>query len=430
MDSANSEATPEPQVIFRGKKRKTYRQRAEPTSDTNINNNNVNEDASPATTAAEAPQPATASPNLTEAPTTTTATEEEEKESGLTVSEVLRLRNARKARLGGVKFGGPTSDAPPSATATEMLDDLSLMIREEEGKVLDVAAGVQKRFAPQTGLSTELVNKHMEEYIESELARRHHAVVSSSSTSAAAPSPAPRGIGLVVPSSSSSQHHQEPRNNKDITGIGSDTKPPAHPHRALQGQLMEIDLGDEARSRNEALTERATRRILHGEAVADDDDDTDGKSGGGGRPRKVRLGRDGKPWRPRNRRTSDDVRRDQLVEEILRENRHVYETPTPPAAPTPGGGADGAEPDGAADDRIAEEFRREFMDAQAERQQKRKKPANAPPGGGSGGPGGSKGGQKDEDVLKGPKLGGSRNVRAAMRNLLLEKAKEAKRPGR
>lgn len=68
------------------------------------------------------------------------------------------------------------------------------------------------------------------------------------------------------------------------------------------------------------------------------------------------------------------------------------------------------------------------MDAQAERQQKRKKPANAPPGGGPGGPGSK--GQKDDDVLKGPKLGGSRNVRAAMRNLLLEKAKEAKKPGR
>lgn len=65
------------------------------------------------------------------------------------------------------------------------------------------------------------------------------------------------------------------------------------------------------------------------------------------------------------------------------------------------------------------------MDAMAQRQQKRKKPTNAPPGSGPGGTG--KGGAAaDEDVLKGPKLGGSRNVRAAMRNLLLEKAKEAK----
>ncbi|KAI0889828.1 uncharacterized protein GGS22DRAFT_149234 [Annulohypoxylon maeteangense] len=418
MDSATSEATPEPQivpqVVFRGKKRKTYRQRPEPISDaTTINN--INEDA---TNPAETPRSATASEKQAE---TTTATEEEG-ENGLLVSEVLRLRNARKARLGGVKFGGhPDARATSGGGADDMLDDLSLMIREEEGKAMDVAAGVQKRFAPQTGLSAEIVNKHMEEYIESELARRHHAVASSSSSV-----PTLRGSTLTAPSASSQQVKETNDNTTTSTTTTTTTTPrPEHPHRALQGQLMEIDLGDEARSRNEALTERATRRFLHGETAAADDEDGDASSGAGGRPRKVRLGRDGKPWRPRNRRTSDDVRRDQLVEEILRENRlDVYETPTPPATATPG--AEGAE---AADDRIAEEFRREFMDAQAERQQKRKKPANAPPGGGAAGAGGGKG-QKDEDVLKGPKLGGSRNVRAAMRNLLLEKAKEAKRPGR
>jgi hypothetical protein len=35
----------------------------------------------------------------------------------------------------------------------------------------------------------------------------------------------------------------------------------------------------------------------------------------------VRLGKDGKPWRPRNRRGSDDIKRDQLVEQFLHENR-------------------------------------------------------------------------------------------------------------
>jgi hypothetical protein len=91
----------------------------------------------------------------------------------------------------------------------------------------------------------------------------------------------------------------------------------------------------------------------------------------------------------------------------------VYEAPTPPTA-----GPSGAdEDDGAADDRIAEEFKREFMDALAERQQK-KKPA-APPG--------KPGAKKDEEVLKGPKLGGSRSQRAAMRDLLLKKEKEGRK---
>lgn len=142
------------------------------------------------------------------------------------------------------------------------------------------------------------------------------------------------------------------------------------------------------------------------------------------RAKKVRLGRDGKPWRPRNRRGSDAIKRDQIVEEILRENRRmtcvlyfclsgltsvvdVYDVPSKPSEPEP-------EADGAADERLAEEFRRQFLDDVAERQLKKKKTAQpARPG--------------TEDVLKGPKLGGSRNVRAAMRDMLLKKEKEGKK---
>ena len=73
------------------------------------------------------------------------------------------------------------------------------------------------------------------------------------------------------------------------------------------------------------------------------------------------------------------------------------------------------EDEGAADERIAEEFRRNFMDAM-QRRQRRKAPAqpNRP------------GAKKDEEVLKGPKLGGSRNSRAAMRDLLLKQEQEKK----
>ncbi|KAI0854435.1 hepatocellular carcinoma-associated antigen 59-domain-containing protein [Daldinia vernicosa] len=407
MDSTSSESTPIPQVIFRGKKRKTYRQRAEPTDDDDERSRS-----------AETPRP-DGTPTASDTPAKTgTATPiqsegAEDEEKGLSVAEVLRLRNARKARLGGVKFGAGSSHGSNDATTAtadglgDGFDDLSLMIREEENKVLDIAAGVKKRFAPQTGMAAELVNKHMEEYIEAELARRHNAVALSSN-------PAARSSNQEQQQQQQQQQQQHPTT---ATATVTAVPRPEQQNRALQGQLMEIDLGDEARSRNEALTERA-RRKLHGEAIEDDDEQRQQS----GRPKKVRLGRDGKPWRPRNRRNSDDIKRDQLVEEILRESRlDVYEAPTPP----PAASGSGAEDDGAADDRIAEEFRREFMDAMAQRQQKRKKPTNAPPGSGPGGAG--KGGAAaDEDVLKGPKLGGSRNVRAAMRNLLLEKAKEAK----
>jgi Hepatocellular carcinoma-associated antigen 59 len=89
---------------------------------------------------------------------------------------------------------------------------------------------------------------------------------------------------------------------------------------AALGKLLEIDLGNEARDRNVARTEHARRR-LDGEAV-DSEEDVEG-NGLGGKSKKVRLGRDGKPWRGRKRRTSEDIRRDQLVEEVLRENRRL-----------------------------------------------------------------------------------------------------------
>ncbi|KAI0176417.1 hepatocellular carcinoma-associated antigen 59-domain-containing protein [Hypoxylon sp. FL1284] len=404
MDSASSEVAPEPQVVFRGKKRKTYRQRTESNNDDTEPKITVEPSSQDTPSSIVSPKDADTIPLVP-----TRGDDAAEGETGLSVAEVLRLRSARKSRLGGVKFGAGNTTSGDAAA--EALDELSLMIREEESKALDVASSVKNRFAPQTGLAADIVNKHMEEYIEAQLARRHNAVASSSSSAGA------RG------QSSSQELSQGSEAMPTTTAISNTTAlpRPQQRNRALQGQLMEIDLGDEARSRNEQLTERATRR-LQGEAVEDEEQQP-------GRPRKVRLGRDGKPWRSRNRRNSDDIKRDQLVEEILRESKvDNYETPPPPLAGTSGTAGAGAEEEAAAaDDRIAEEFRREFMDAMAERHKKRKKASNAPPGPPKGSAA-AKGGAKDDEVLRGPKLGGSRNVRAAMRNILLEKAKEAKRP--
>lgn len=83
---------------------------------------------------------------------------------------------------------------------------------------------------------------------------------------------------------------------------------------AALGKLHEIDLGDEARDKNVARTDMATRR-LNGEEVVEESAPK--------KPTKVRLGRDGKPWRGRKRRGSDDIRRDQLVDDILRENKRM-----------------------------------------------------------------------------------------------------------
>lgn len=57
------------------------------------------------------------------------------------------------------------------------------------------------------------------------------------------------------------------------------------------------------------------------------------------------------------------------------------------------------------------------MDAVSQRQRKKTGPAAAPPVRGPGG-------KKEEEVLKGPKLGGSRSARAAMREMMLKEGKK------
>ena len=78
------------------------------------------------------------------------------------------------------------------------------------------------------------------------------------------------------------------------------------------------------------MTDRARRR-LEGEEVDDDDDDKEAAV----KPPRVRLRKDGKPWRGRKRRASEDIKRDQLVEQLLHENRRGYNLPQlfPPSPP-------------------------------------------------------------------------------------------------
>lgn len=176
---------------------------------------------------------------------------------------------------------------------------------------------------------------------------------------------------------------------------------------ASLGKLHEIDLGQEAKLRNIARTEEATKR-MNG-----DDDELLNE-----RPSSKM------PPRYRKRQTSEDIERDRLVEEVLRESKRkyflnpqartllrfalnlclsltstnfvvdVYDEPGEEEVP-----AD----DQAADDRVAEQFRRDFLDAiQSRRRVARIKPTKQP--GKAEGP-------------KGPKLGGSRSARAAMREM-------------
>ncbi|KAK6000774.1 hypothetical protein QM012_003499 [Aureobasidium pullulans] len=112
----------------------------------------------------------------------------------------------------------------------------------------------------------------------------------------------------------------------------------------------------------------------------------------------------------RNRRNSADIARDAMVDQILRESQlNIYETSASTSQPKPP--SDDTQD---ADERMAEEFKRNFY-AAAEERAVRRTAAPPPP---------TFGANKLES-LKGPKLGGSRSQRAAMH--AAEKAKTMKK---
>ncbi|ROW18254.1 hypothetical protein VPNG_00228 [Cytospora leucostoma] len=363
MESENTE----PQVVFRpSKKRKNFRQRAEQPS--------TNEDGAAAQAAVPSAQAQDEQVKPNDDLGATSDTE------GLSVAEALRLRNARKSRLKGVGFR-PEGTNP---RGEESNAERSLVLKDDAAADA-MEYGVSKRFAPQAGLVGELVNKHMEEYIESELARRHAAEKATQEAEI--------------------EQQKQQQGSLQSRSIVVDPAKPFGERPTMQGKLQEVDLGDEVRMRNAAMTEQARRRLA-GEAVDDSED---------GARKRARIGKDGKPWRTRKRRGSDDEKRDKLVEELMRENKlDVYDIPAQPETTGPPGF------DEAADEKIAAEFRRDFMDAMAERRHQRRKAPAQP----------AKPGVKQEEILKGPKLGGSRNARAAMRDLLLSQQEKNKQQRR
>lgn len=134
---------------------------------------------------------------------------------------------------------------------------------------------------------------------------------------------------------------------------------------------------------------------------------------------KVRLGRDGKPRRPPKRRNSDDIRRDQMVEAVLSEAKRMltfihflelllicevdyFDAQAPPNPHF--GNANN-------DEAILAQFQAEYYESIEEARQQQRKPAATT---------GVKGAKEPP---KGPKLGGSKSIRAKMR---LEQEQAAK----
>ncbi|PNP57753.1 hypothetical protein THARTR1_01911 [Trichoderma harzianum] len=216
-----------------------------------------------------------------------------------------------------------------------------------------------------TGLLTILDDKHMNEYIESRLASR------SADPRGTSPSSQPASQVATNTSLAGNHNHQDKWRDQ----------PTRH------GKLVEVDMANLDSARNNPSSDSNKRRRVEKEGIS--------------KP---------PPRRGRNRRNSQDIARDALVEQFLHENRlDVYNVPsssTPTASSAPGA-------DPSADDRLAEQFRQQYYDEQAMRR-KKKRPVQQQ----------KQQQQQSGDVLKGPKLGGSRNLRAAVRDKLLQQEKE------
>lgn len=98
---------------------------------------------------------------------------------------------------------------------------------------------------------------------------------------------------------------------------GRDYKPLPDREPAALGKIHEIDLGPDITSRNIAMTEAATKR-LQGDQLDQQAEKIQSQG-------KMHLSKDGKPRRLRKRRGSDDVRRDEMVDALLRENRRMFD---------------------------------------------------------------------------------------------------------
>ncbi|KAF4496925.1 hypothetical protein FAGAP_6912 [Fusarium agapanthi] len=341
MESHSSEPAAEPVRFRTGKKRKAYRQRVQ------------EDDASVAETIQSHPTASASEPSPEPARKASQDRAQDEEES---IAAALKLRNVRRARLGGVAFRN--TNRPDD----DMNNERALIPHDADDTSNNnesMMKGVADRFTHQTGRLTDLNDKHMMDYIESRLYNRAGGNTSQNTLSASTSDPARQPAVITT------TNHESGR-------------------AVMQGQLTEISLEDHS-----ARSENAVQ--------------ADSTTDGGPRAKKPRLRRDGTPWRPRNRRDSDALKRDQIVDEILHETRRQNSHTA------------AADQDGAADARLAEEFRQQFLEDVAERQLRKKKAANQTTRAGT------------EEVLKGPKLGGSRNARAQMRDLLLKKEKEGKK---
>ncbi|KAI9654017.1 MAG: hypothetical protein M1831_005534 [Alyxoria varia] len=320
-------------------------------------------------------------------------------ETSLSVSQALRMRKQAKARRLGVGFSnetsGPKQESIDPANDTGGGGDLVL----HDDKPVTALDHATDRFVPQTGQVAASADQHMADFIDSAMARLRYAGTNPHAE----------------------QDMCSSGRNGTAEGSEGGTSSRAKPQQkqpASLGRIQEIDLGPDAALRNVEMTEETVQRLRNGEPLLQAE-----------QPRKPRLGKDGKPRRyKKNRRNSDDIRRDEIVDAMFRENRlevDLYDDPSSSRRKnrkTADNDNREASPSSSseshpADDAIAEAFRRDFMESVAARQNFRRSNnpnAGKPPAPVTSGVGKHAPKPGAGKIGRGPKLGGSRSARAAM----------------
>lgn len=222
--------------------------------------------------------------------------------SSLSVTGILRQRKAAQRKRGGIEFSNATTT---SITALAAPRPSSALITSKNDALTDIEA-VVNRFTPQTGQVVDVDNKHMYAFPLAHLQKCGDAATNVSRMAYIDAELAKRRQGQDNLDSFAGGYGGQGLGDLGVTDLGVQRQP------AALGKLHEIDLGPDVTLRNIARTEAAKRRLEDGEE--------DVEEGNG----EVRLRKDGKPWRGRRRRNSEDVKRDKLVEEVLRESRCMF----------------------------------------------------------------------------------------------------------
>ncbi|KAF8536437.1 hepatocellular carcinoma-associated antigen 59-domain-containing protein [Trichophaea hybrida] len=270
---------------------------------------------------------------------------------------ILRPRRPQR------RFGLEVTTTKPTASPSTTSSPPTTTTAEERAAAAEAEAlAVVNRFTRQTGQIAD-VDKHMMAYVESEMSKRRGEVPSATNSATSSTNTATTAAAATP----------EVVATEGKSSYWAPTRPEAR--GATLGKLHEVDLGEEAKQRNIALTAQALSGNVESQQSTMDD----------------------KHRRNRRRRNSQDIERDRLVEEVLKETRlDLY--------PEDVDMEEDMDEQGAADDKIAEKFRKEFLDAILSKRRRRGADPKAKA---------SK--KEDKKRPKGPKLGGSRMARAQMR---------------